>query len=139
MAYLGNTMNSNNVPLTYVIRSKDEDEYFNYEGEAPDNILQQAIHEVPHWGETFSQDNYKVYQLLSGFMTAGTGRTQIKNHTNDGKGAWEALLTFYEGEEAKQAMLADADQIIQDTKYQGEKKSFGFMIKFDAGKLDLVY
>ena len=42
------------------------------------------------------------------------------------RGAWEALLSFYEGEEAKQVMVADANQIIQDTKYQGKKKSFGF-------------
>ena len=109
MAYLGNTMNPNNIPLIYIIRSEDEDEYFNYEVEAPDNILQQAICKAPHQSETFSWDNYKVYQLLSGFMTARAGRTQIEDHTNDEKGAWEALLTFYEGEKVKQAMLADAN------------------------------
>ena len=80
IAYLESMMNPYDVPLTYIIRS-DEEGVDMFEA---DNAYAYKIQHTPHRGDAYGCDSYQIYQLLSGLMMMGTGRTQIEDHQDDG-------------------------------------------------------
>ena len=60
IAYLGNTMNSHNIPLTYMIWcGGDEKEDEDIIGAS--NAFTDAIRDPPHHGDAFNCDSYRVY------------------------------------------------------------------------------
>ncbi|MGH7954656.1 MAG: hypothetical protein ACREOZ_01720, partial [Gloeomargaritales cyanobacterium] len=126
MAYLGSTTNQNGVPMTYIIRtSADDTGGFNFNNDG-DGEVAEIIRDAPLRGSIFNSDNYRVYQLLSGFLLKGTGFVHIEDFKGDGRAAWHSLLAFYQGPDAKSAILAAADEITQNLKYSGEKRNLKF-------------
>ncbi|MGH3055601.1 MAG: hypothetical protein ACRDL7_11555, partial [Gaiellaceae bacterium] len=121
-AYLGTMSNQNGVPMTYVIRTAADADA----SEDDDGHVAFLIKNAPLLGDVYDMDNYKTYQLLTGFLIKGTGYVQIENYKADGRGAWQALMAFYQGKDARNAIVAAADKTINDTTYMGEKRNFKF-------------
>ncbi|MGH3053581.1 MAG: hypothetical protein ACRDL7_01215, partial [Gaiellaceae bacterium] len=121
-AYLGSMTNPNGVPMTYVIRTAADENADNDE----DGRIGVLIGKAPLRGDVYDMDNYKVFQLLTGFLLKGTGFVQIESFKADGRGAWQALMVIYQGKDARNAIVAAADKTINDTKYTGEKRNFKF-------------
>ncbi|MGH7954898.1 MAG: hypothetical protein ACREOZ_02940 [Gloeomargaritales cyanobacterium] len=118
-AYLSTMKNIDGIPLTYIIRTIDEEP----EG---DDLVIARIWNAPLQGETFNSDNYDVYQTLSSFMRKSTAFVHIQNEEPNGRGAWLNLLSFFQSHKAKVAIVANADLVIKNTKYSGEKENFRF-------------
>ena len=121
-SYLSTEFNPNQIPLVYVIRGLRAVDDFG--GLA--NTFVNRILRAPLTGDVFDQDNYRVFQLLSSFMPSKGGHTQISSHKNDGRGAYRSLIAYYEGEEARLALLAEADRVLDETKFFGQRRNFTF-------------
>ncbi|MGH7974081.1 MAG: hypothetical protein ACREBR_01045, partial [bacterium] len=118
-AYLSTMKNMDGIPLTYVIRTMDEVP----EG---DDFIVARIQSAPLQDETFNSDNYDVFQTLSSFMRKSSAFVHIQDEEPNGRAAWLKLLTFYQSQKAKVAIVANADYVIKNTKYTGEKRNFRF-------------
>lgn len=113
-----------NIPLAYVIRSQeDPDPDIVYETEH-----QRLIAITPHQGLEFSDDNGKVFDYLKSWTLNGPAWTWMRsfNRTRNGRAAWLALLTHFEGDAQRDRAKDAAYAAISNAKYYGEKKRFSF-------------
>ena len=106
------------IPLSYVIRRRA----------LPDPAIVQPIHahyvaNAPLVGDTFDQDSQRVYTLLLTFLTKyAECKTTIWTSTQDnGRIAFETLVTRFEGTGALAHDLIDAEATIKALYYSGEK------------------
>ena len=60
IAYLGSTMNSHNIPLTYMIWGGG-DEKEDADIIRASNAFADAIRDAPHYGDAFNCNSYRVY------------------------------------------------------------------------------
>ena len=63
-------LNSDGVPLYYVIRTARD-----FEGTTVG--VHKRIATTPLEGTNYDRDNFRVYQLINGFMPTGAGHTHI--------------------------------------------------------------
>lgn len=124
-AYVGR----DGVPLSYVIR----------DNEAPDptpqtDFLDEYINMAPLQGEAYTADNKQVLTLLSKYIVGNIeaeSAVQALNTTTDGRAAYMALKTFYEGEGLMAVDIVEAKRTLQELFYNGEKKPFMWWTKFE--------
>ena len=117
--------NSNDIPLSYIIREEDEIEGLllkTLEGLAREVII------APLQGIHFECDNFQVYQGLCALLVGGTAETHIDEYANSGKGreAWQKLIMCYEGEDAKTAAIAMAHKNISTATWEHNTRNFTF-------------
>jgi hypothetical protein len=121
IAYLNQIKNDNGVPLYYVIRDPDlEDQYRNDNGE-----IGRKIYEAPFMGRIYSQDAFKVLQILRQWTSGGTADTFVDNN-NDVQVAWSQLLRNYEGHDARNANIQKARETIAQAHWTRNTQNFTF-------------
>jgi hypothetical protein len=122
MSYLGQQRNNAGVPLTYVIRDESERPNEFHDG------MQAEIWGAPLEGPNFDIDKYLVYQVLLQWTAAGDAETHVDsfNDSSDGRAAYQTVVVNYEGEDAKQAMIAKARYSIDHAHYEGDTAGFTF-------------
>ena len=111
IAFFNSQKGRGQIPLAYVIRDIEvPDPNGIYESEH-----QRLIAVTPLQGIEFSEDNGKVFDYLKSWTLNGPAWTWMRtfNQTRDGRGAWLALLSHYEGE-------AQRDQV-KDNAYTGNE------------------
>ena len=108
--YLSLQTSHNNVPLSYIIRKNIDNDYIFSTKE------EEWIHSVAFRGERFLRDQKRVYQLLKGFLVGTDGNTWIGDFeaSSNGRMAYTALCSHYDGPGEKQKRIATARQTIQD-------------------------
>ena len=81
-----------------------------------------------HFGEGYKVDNRTVWNKLKVVLIDKPGYNHISqfNATRNGRSAWMALITYYEGEHYKQHLRETAFQKLQTTFYRGETGRFTF-------------
>ena len=106
------------IPLAYVIR----------QNATPDPTVLTPIHahyiaNAPLVGQTYDQDANRVYTLLLTFLTDYPEcETIIRTSTEtDGRVAFQALVTRFEGTGALAVDLIAAESVIENLYYSGEK------------------
>ena len=81
-----------------------------------------------HFGQGFKIDNRTVWNKLKVVLLDKPGYNHISqfNATRNGRAAWKALITYFEGEHYKQHLRETAFQKLQTTFYRGETGRFTF-------------
>jgi hypothetical protein len=81
-----------------------------------------------HFGNSFKQDNKVVWNKLHALLLDKPGYNHINSYANakNGRAAWLALKTFYEGEDFQQRLRETAFLKLQTTFYRGETNRFDF-------------
>jgi hypothetical protein len=124
IAYLNALKGKHNIPLAYVIR----------DDAAPQvNVPYQSEHHrligiAPLNGTEYEEDNGRVFDILKSLLINGLAWTwmQAYNSTRNGRQAWLALLTHFEGDAQRDRVKDQTYAAIAAAKYYGDKKRFSF-------------
>ena len=81
-----------------------------------------------HFGAAYKSDNKLVWNLLANALLNKPSYNHIStfNISKDGRGAWFALRTFYEGENYLKNLREIAFNKLQNTFYRGETNRYNF-------------
>ena len=78
--------NSDGVPLYYIIRSEEEEDFYHKEHGEIGNKIYDAV----HFGWQYDQDAFKVLQILKEWTSTGTATTHADTEYNV-QTAWDNL------------------------------------------------
>jgi hypothetical protein len=122
--YLSQLKGSGRVPLNYVIRKRAAP----IPGTVYATDAEQAVAIAPLAGKQYNHDNAKVYGILKQLCLEGPGRSYILDfdRTKDGRGAWLAMYSHYEGDSFRNRSKDEAYAILDGIHYEGKCKSFTF-------------
>jgi hypothetical protein len=123
VSQVSNQMNSEGVPLSYVIR--DDDDYIDIDDDDLDELTRR-IKDALLEGKVFEQDNWHVYQFLMRWTSGGTAFTYVDQYetTRDGRAAFIALRLNYKGDDVKQAMITKAKNMIATAHFADSTSRF---------------
>jgi hypothetical protein len=104
--YLGQLKGTGRIPLSYVIRcvaQPPDDTIYQTE-------LEQSIALAPLVGPDYSRDNARVYAIVKQLVLEGPGRSYIMafDRISDGRAAWLALVSHFEGDSYRNRNVEDA-------------------------------
>jgi hypothetical protein len=90
-----------------------------------DNILKTS---TVHFGPAFKNDNTLVWNKLKAALIDKPGYNHISSYNNskNGRGAWQTLCTYYQGEHYQKNLREIAFTKLQNTFYRGETARFNF-------------
>ena len=107
------------VPLNYVCRDSEEGEF------APnDDFLEDYVSKAPLNGEAFIVDANEVHVYLTNFCASNVqAEAQLRLHANEHNGRLDylALKEHYEGSGLFALDVQEAENILEDLHYSGEK------------------
>lgn len=91
---------------------------------------------IVHFGPAFNNDNKLVWNLLANALIDKPGYNHISGYSSskNGRGAWLALRTFYEGENYLKNLREIAFNKLHNTFYRGETNRFTFEKYVNAHK-----
>jgi hypothetical protein len=126
--YLGSITNAYRVPLAYVIRQAiaPVTDPALIAGFSTDH--ERLLSTAPLQGDTFETDNGKVYTLLESLTIKGNYHSYLEPYqaNRDGRGAYLALFTHFEGPNIVGMSLEDAYKNIDKLQYTGDRANFSF-------------
>ena len=141
MSNLSNTPGSNGTPLLYVIDRTER--LVSKQGQPLINVPSVALdawetyHEkMVHFGMHFKRDNSRVWMLLKKSLL-GTQPYHHMDHCarqENGRRAWEALRSYYEGEDYISKTIQECLTRIRTMYYKGETPRFNFERFIDKQK-----
>jgi uncharacterized membrane protein YgcG len=117
--YLWQVKGSNNTPLIYVVRkARTETSPPFTSGE------EERIYKTTHRGPAYNKDNQKVFEILTQLLSGTMAWTWMSSFeaAKNGKGAFEALRTHYDGPGQIEKRLGYARNILANTHYRSEKQ-----------------
>ncbi|CAJ1937394.1 unnamed protein product [Cylindrotheca closterium] len=103
------------VPLSYIVRMNDAGILTLHK-----DCLEIYINMTPHIGKAYVMDNAKVLVLLSKF-TEAEATLQAINIAGNGREAFKALRTHYDGKGILASNIVEAEHTIKELCYVGEK------------------
>ena len=117
--YLSTIPGVKGVPLSYVVREKEEAEA----GATYESFNERAIACAPLVGASFQADARKVHQLIKSFLTTETAEQWVKPHARkqNGRIDFKALRAHYSGEGNTSRRIADAERIRDTLHYKNER------------------
>ena len=122
--YLSQLKGSGRIPLNYVIRKQAVP--------IPNAVYatdeEQIVAIAPLTGDQYNKDNAKVYGILKQLCLEGPGRSYILefDRVKDGRGAWLAMYSHYEGDSFRNRSKEEAYTVLEHIHYEGERKGFTF-------------
>ena len=124
-SFLAQLTGADGCPLSYIIRDDNEitdEEYNLMEGQM------KRIYDAPLQGDYYERDNFQVFQKLRALLTGGLAETYLTDFekSGDGREAWIALLTAYEGDDAKNAAITSARNDIRTSTWERNSKNWTF-------------
>jgi len=125
IAFFNTNLGMDRVPFSYVIR---ENTVPGNPNDPYPNEHARLIAITPHVGLEFETDNGRVYDYLKAWTLNGPAWTWIQsfNSARNGRAAWLALITHYEGDAQKDRVKDAAYTAIAQAKYFGDRKKFSF-------------
>ena len=128
--YLRTIPGRDGVPLNYVCRDSEHPNPDPHDDFIEDYVAMAPINQ----GEAFNIDTAEVHTLIVKFITGNdTAEMKIKAHEakRDGRIDWFALKEHYEGVGIHAFDIHEAEAIIQDLYYSGEKYPHMYWEKFE--------
>ena len=130
---LAKLRNKRNISLSYLVNNHPRQANHgnaNYvqigeiDFETPDLFLNQTI----HFGPTYKSDNKRLWSLMENALVNTSPYNHISpfERNRDGRRAWSALKTYFEGEDFVQRTQDQAMATLSNTYYRGETKYFKF-------------
>jgi hypothetical protein len=122
--YLHSRIGQASIPLAYIIREHDV---------APPDAVYLTTHEelvnrAILVGPEFNTNNGIVYNLLQSLTLNGPAWSWISAYqcTRNGRAAWRALITYYEGDAMQMHSKQQCYDAITKANYQGPRRNFDF-------------
>lgn len=122
--YLNTQLGQAHIPLAYIIREHDDP--------IPDanytTLHEELVQGVVLFGTEFDANNGKVYDFLQSLTLNGPAWPWINSfqRTRNGRGAWKALLAYYEGDAMQMRTMQECYQAISKANYQGPRRNYDF-------------
>ena len=113
-----------NISLSYVIRKESvPDDTSSYS-----NIESMEVANAPHVVIVYEKDCREVYAVIKLATIGGQGWTYVEpfDRISNGRGAYWALLSHYEGEAQMSTKVDKENDSVQQTIYHGKSRSFNF-------------
>ena len=124
VTYLHSKIGQASIPLAYIVRERDL---------APPNQVYNTVHEqlvnmAILYGPEYNTNNGVVYDLLQSLTLNGPAWSWISGYqqNRDGRGAWKALIAYYEGDAMQTRSKQECYDAISKSSYQGVKRNFDF-------------
>ena len=122
--YLNAHLGQAQIPLAYVIHENDKpalDVEFT-------TVHEELVQGMVLFGSEFNANNGKVYNFLQCLTLTGPAWPWIDVHqrTRNGRGAWKALIAYYEGDAMKTRTKQECYQAIAKANYQGPRRNYDF-------------
>ena len=121
ITYLNAQIGQANLPLSYIIREHEEPDLQAIFTTTHDELVNCAILH----GTEFNTNNGRVYDFLQSLALNGPAWPWIYafQRTRDGRGAWKALLAYYEGDAMQTRTKQECYQAITKANYQGPRRN----------------
>jgi hypothetical protein len=117
------------IPLKYVCRDRDEPD-----PRANDDFLDDYVAMAPLGGDSYAIDTVQVHTFLLNFVSRNdTAETKIQGLTrpNDGRDAFKRRVEHYEGVGIHAIDIREADKVIKNLFYAGEKPAHMWYSEFE--------
>ena len=128
--YLRSIPGRDGVPLKYVCRDRDESELTN----VSEDFLDDYVAAAPLVGNSYAIDTVQVHTFLLNFVTGNdTAEAKIQglSRPNDGREAFKRLVEHYEGVGIHAVDIREADEVIKNLFYGGEKPPHMWWSEFE--------
>lgn len=111
------------LPLSYVIRKNPTNNFDDHYSSKEEKLVQCA----GHFGPEYKDDNERVYSLLTDYIKDTSGKTVLEKHklSKNGRKTWLELCLTMESPEYLSNLAVQADKLMRDVVYKGEKGTFG--------------
>jgi hypothetical protein len=127
--YLRSIPGRDGIPLKYVCRDKDEADLTVH-----DDFLDDYVAMAPLNGDSFAIDTVQVHTFLVNFV-AGNDTAEAKiqglQRVNDGREAYKRLVEHYEGVGIHAIDIREADEVLKNLFYAGEKPPHMWWSEFE--------
>jgi hypothetical protein len=122
--YLNAQLGQVQIPLAYIIHENDEP----IQDVAFTTVHEELVQGVVLIGAEFNSNNGKVYDFLQSLTLNGPAWPWINvyQRARDGRGAWKALIAYYEGDAMKTRTKQECYQAIAKANYQGQRRNYDF-------------
>jgi hypothetical protein len=122
--YLHSKKGQASIPLAYIVREHD----IAPQGAAYATVHDELVNRAIHFGAEYNTNNGIVYDLLQSLTLNGPAWSWISGFqaTRNGRGAWKALVTYYEGDAMQTRSKQECYDAIFKATYQGPKRTFDF-------------
>jgi len=127
--YLRSIPGRDGIPLKYVCRDRDEPDR-----RANDDFLDDYVAMAPLEGDSYAIDTVQVHTFLLNFVSGNdTAEAKIQGLTrpNDGRDAFKRLVEHYEGVGIHAIDIREADEVIKNLFYAGEKPPHMWWSEFE--------
>lgn len=135
------TLGAHKLPIRYVIDETNRTHLRAYAARSEVNTIDledehMFVSTTVHFGAGFKNDNKLVWNLLANALLDKPAYNHISgfSSTKNGRGAWLALRTFYEGENYLKNLRELAFNKLHNTFYRGESNRFNFEKYVNAHK-----
>ncbi|KAI2503573.1 hypothetical protein MHU86_10860 [Fragilaria crotonensis] len=117
------------VPLKYICREKDDAEPI-----ANEDFLDDYVAMAPLYGDSYAIDTVQVHTFLVNFVSGNdTAEAKIQGlqRPNDGREAFKRLVEHYEGVGIHAIDIREANEVIKNLFYAGEKPPHMWWAEFE--------
>ena len=121
---LSRIVGKNKIPLSYLIRENPMNDF-----NAPyENRIERLIACILHRGAAYTSDNGDLYSLIVQHTEGTEGYSLVQSHERrrNGRQAWIALTSHFEGATYRERIAQEAGQTIRSAVYSGPKRNFTF-------------
>jgi hypothetical protein len=124
ITYLHSKTGQAAIPLAYIVREFDQ----GIPGAIYSTVHEQLVNQAIHHGPEYNTNNGIVYDLLQLLTLNGPAWSWISGfqHSRNGRGAWKALIEFYEGDAMQMRSKQQCYDSIAKATYQGARHNFDF-------------
>jgi hypothetical protein len=127
--YLKKRRNIHGVPLSYLVRDQVEaPDIAVDQGYATPSFDEEMIRRAPHIGAIYTSDNKILWNVIRHITHNGPGWNWVSKYTrsSDGRKAYIDFKKHYMGESFTDEIKNAADLILENTEYDGRKRTFTF-------------
>ena len=138
--HLRNRLGVRKIPLSYVIRDNvlpapiEPQAVGSATGPTYSSIAEELIMCTPHTGDSYDEDNAKVYQILQDLVGGTSFESSIKSYqrTRDGRAAYLALCQHNLGSSKWDKIIEDAETYVMKREWNG--RNYRFTLKSHVNK-----
>lgn len=121
---LSRIIGKNKIPLSYLVRNNPTNDF----AAQYDNRMQRLVACTLHRGAAFTSDNGDLFSLIVQHTEGTEGYSLVQSHERrrNGRQAWIALTSHFEGATYRERIAQEAGQAIRSALYTGPKRNFSF-------------
>ena len=115
----------NEIPLTYVIRQNDTNNFSTNYASRTERLIACTVHN----GDAYAEDNREVWGLLAQYCASNEEAKAITDRhkiSKNGRTTWKELVLHFESSMYKSNCVAEGNSLLSSTHYSGDRANFSF-------------